>query len=81
MNVARDIFQQIGSVSNEFMKDMPEKAEIKFTNQFQGHHDWRDMDGGGWGWDWEECEFNRGYAAFTNAEAADFSVPHRKSWN
>lgn len=82
MNVTRDIFEQIGSVSNEFMAHMPEKAEIKFTNQFQGHHDWRDMDNhAGWGWDWDETEFTRGYAAFHNAEAADFSVPYRKSWD
>lgn len=79
MSVARNIFQQIGSISNEFMKDMPKKAEIVFTNPFQGRHDWREMDG--WGHGWCEDEFNRGHAAFTNAEAADFSVPWRKNWD
>lgn len=81
LNVSKNIFLQIGSISNQFMKDMPEKAEIKFTNPFIGNHDWTNMDDMGWGWDWQENEFEREYAAFTNAEAADFSEPWRKNWD
>jgi len=60
--------------------DMPQRAEIKFTNQFQGNTDWREMDYQGWGWDWEHREFQRGFAAFFCADAADFSVPYRSDW-
>ena len=78
VSVAEQVFLQIGSISNEFMKDMPQKPKIEFTNPFQGHFDWREMDS--WGHGWYESEFDRGYAAFTNAEAADLRIPYRKDW-
>ena len=79
VSVAEQMFLQIGSISSIFMIDMPQKPKIELTNPFQGHFEWREMDS--WGHGWYESEFDRGYAAFTNAEAADLRVPYRKDWD